>query len=197
MSSTWDETEIIAVPATPTVAFPDTLKEHDTEDAQGRIMGSFGTSQGQTTAAPHMGVQTFGADEFQKENTRVEAILSDTGVILVRNSSAKATFNNRILDNTQPRQILPYDPNRRIARLWVTVAQPVLIGPESELNNYVGATALTGALVAGVSFLPGLGTLPFVFEYTGISELWAIAATSTASALSSINETYGGGAGIG
>ena len=197
MSDTWTEDAYITQPATPNEPFPHTLKEHDTEDAQGGILGYFGTSQGQTTLPAHMGVQHPVPDPAQMDDAQVATLLSSRGVIIVRNSAAKAAFNNRIVDQTQPRQILPYDPNRKIARIWNTSATAVLLGSEGELSNYVGAVALTSLLVAGVCFLPGEGTLPFILEYTAVSELWAIAATAATVGVSTINETYGGQPGIG
>ena len=136
-------------------------------------------------------------DPSQQTDLLKESLLTGVGAIQERQAAAKAVFNSKFLDNLLVRQVLPFDPWRKIARLWVTVAQPVLLGPEQSLNNYINVGTLTPAQVVGCIYVPGVISPVFVLEYTGQSELWALAASGTASSISYVNETYGGQAIVG
>jgi hypothetical protein len=118
---------------------------------------------------------------------------SDYEVQLVRITPAKATARTLTVAQTVAVQLLPMDLFRKRALISVPSAVPCIIGPESEINNYVGQGTL--AAVSGVMLCPGQGTnvITYQFEYTGSSELWVLSATAAATTVTVLNETYGGG----
>ena len=193
----WDEVKYIESGSTISQAFPTALKQHDTEDAQGGILSSFGTVKAPTTL--RSGGMTPQNDTAQQFDKQVASIVTSTGVVLMRETAAKAVWGNKVFDASAPVKLLEYDANRKIARIWITVAKPILLGSQEMLMNYINPTVTqTGATVQGVGFIPGtIGQFQYI--YGGVNDLWVLGATigPALSAVSYVSESYGGMPGVG
>ena len=175
-------------------SFDHIIPEHDDSSQRTGIISNGQRSENIGTIVA--GVQTPEDDttaQRHNDDSIIKALQADKFSI-VKQGAAKAMFNTVLLDNAVVRMILPYDPNRRVARLWaVSTVGAAILGPSTSLSNIVGSTWATGSPLINcvVIFAKAAGMQHFVFDYTGASELYGISnAPANVFQMCIINETY-------